>query len=47
MRARTASAAEKAALWPSIVAIYKGYDDYQRGTERDIPVVILEPLEPD
>ena len=43
MRARTASAAEKAELWPRIVSVYKGYDGYQRSTERDIPVVILEP----
>ncbi len=43
MRARTASAEEKAALWPGIVATYKGYAGYQRNTERDIPVVICEP----
>jgi deazaflavin-dependent oxidoreductase (nitroreductase family) len=43
MRARTASAEEKAALWPEIVAVYKGYDRYQRGADRDIPVVICEP----
>jgi deazaflavin-dependent oxidoreductase (nitroreductase family) len=43
MRARTASPEEKAALWPEIVAVYKGYDDYQRGSTRDIPVVICEP----
>ena len=43
MRARTASATEKAELWPRIVSVYKGYDAYQRSTERDIPVVILEP----
>lgn len=42
-RARTASADEKAELWPQIVSIYKGYDGYQRSTERDIPVVICEP----
>mgnify|MGYP001825346149 CR=1 FL=1 len=41
--ARTASAAEKAELWPQIVAAYKGYGGYQRRTERDIPVVIAEP----
>jgi deazaflavin-dependent oxidoreductase (nitroreductase family) len=46
MRARTASSDEKAALWPTIVAAYKGYDGYQRSTERDIPVVILEPVGP-
>jgi deazaflavin-dependent oxidoreductase (nitroreductase family) len=43
MRARTADADEKAALWPTIVGMYKGYDGYQRSTDRDIPVVICEP----
>jgi deazaflavin-dependent oxidoreductase (nitroreductase family) len=43
MRARTASASEKAELWPRIVAAYKGYAGYQRRTRRDIPVVICEP----
>ena len=42
MRARTASAAEKAELWPRITAAYKGYEGYQRNTDRDIPVVICE-----
>lgn len=44
LRARTASAEEKAALWPQIVAVYKGYAGYQRNTSRDIPVVICEPV---
>ena len=43
MRARTATPAEKAELWPDVVKAYKGYDGYQRRTERDIPVVICEP----
>ena len=43
MRARTAGAAEKAELWPTITKAYKGYDGYQRNTDRDIPVVICEP----
>ena len=43
LRARTASLDEKAALWPQVVAVYKGYEGYQRNTERDIPVVICEP----
>jgi deazaflavin-dependent oxidoreductase (nitroreductase family) len=43
MRARTASAEEKAALWPDIVAAYRGYDSYQKRAHRDIPVVICEP----
>jgi deazaflavin-dependent oxidoreductase (nitroreductase family) len=45
MRARTASSEEKAAIWPTIVATYKGYAGYQRNTERDIPVVICEPVD--
>ena len=44
MRARTASPEEKAALWPGIVAAYKGYDSYQKRASRDIPVVICEPV---
>jgi len=44
MRARTADPAEKSELWPTIVAAYPGYAGYQRRTERDIPVVICEPL---
>jgi deazaflavin-dependent oxidoreductase (nitroreductase family) len=43
MRARTATPDEKAALWPRIVATYKGYEGYQRKTTRDIPVVVCEP----
>lgn len=43
MRARQASAAEKAELWPRVVAAYRGYGSYQRRTERDIPLVICEP----
>ena len=41
--ARTASAEEKAELWPEIVAAYKGYAGYQDKTDRDIPVVIAQP----
>lgn len=43
MRARTATPEEKSALWPTIVARYSRYADYQRNTDRDIPVVICEP----
>jgi deazaflavin-dependent oxidoreductase (nitroreductase family) len=45
MRARTASAEEKARLWSDIVAANPGYAAYQRRTRRDIPVVICEPRE--
>ena len=43
MRARTATAEEKAALWPRIVKSYRGYAAYQKRTDRDIPVVLLTP----
>jgi deazaflavin-dependent oxidoreductase (nitroreductase family) len=43
MRARTATPEEKASMWPTITAAYKGYEGYQRNTDRDIPVVICEP----
>lgn len=43
VRARTASAAEKPRLWKIMLREWPGYDDYQRSTDREIPVVILEP----
>ena len=41
--ARTATAAEKKHLWPIMAAQWPGYDEYQAGTKRDIPVVLLTP----
>jgi deazaflavin-dependent oxidoreductase (nitroreductase family) len=41
--ARTASAEEKAELWPKIAISEKGYAAYEKRTNRDIPVVICEP----
>lgn len=41
-RAHTASVEEKARLWPLMTKIWPAYDDYQRKTSRDIPVVVLE-----
>ena len=41
--ARTASAEEKAELWPKIAISEKGYAAYEKRTDRDIPVVICEP----
>ena len=43
MRARTAAGAERAELWPRLVALYSDYDSYQSWTDREIPVVVLEP----
>ena len=44
-RARTASPAEKAELWPRIVKVYGGYAGYQGRSSRDIPVVICENMD--
>ena len=41
-RARTASAAERPALWKTMAAIWPPYDEYQAKTSRTIPVVVLE-----
>jgi deazaflavin-dependent oxidoreductase (nitroreductase family) len=43
VRARTAGPAERAALWPRLTALYSDFDNYQAWTEREIPVVVLEP----
>jgi proline iminopeptidase len=42
-RARTAAGAERAALWKQMAELFPPYDDYQRRTQREIPVVVLEP----
>ena len=44
LRARTASPEERALWWPRAAAAWPGYDEYQRNTEREIPIVILEPV---
>lgn len=43
MRARVADAEERARLWPVITAGYKNYAEYQTKTDREIPLVFLEP----
>ena len=43
MRARIAGADERARLWPKIAADFKNYAQYQTKTEREIPLVFLEP----
>jgi deazaflavin-dependent oxidoreductase (nitroreductase family) len=42
-RARTATREEKAELWPIMTNEWPDYDRYQQDTDRDIPVVVLEP----
>jgi deazaflavin-dependent oxidoreductase (nitroreductase family) len=46
MRARMATADERASLWPRVTGAYKGYAGYQRKTDREIPLVLLEPVKP-
>src|SRR5690348_10732524 len=43
MTARTASAQERARLWPLLVALYADFASYQTWTDREIPVVICSP----
>src|SRR4051812_13500254 len=44
VRAHRATEEERAALWPRLVEIYKSYEAYQSYTDRQIPVVVLEPV---
>ena len=41
-RARTATEQEKPAMWAEMTGRWARYEEYQRGTERVIPVVVLE-----
>ncbi|GAA4920588.1 nitroreductase family deazaflavin-dependent oxidoreductase [Streptomonospora salina] len=43
-RARTAAPGEKSRLWSSMAEVWPQYDEYQKSTDRDIPVVLLEPV---
>jgi deazaflavin-dependent oxidoreductase (nitroreductase family) len=41
-RARDATPQEKPEMWKTMTAEWPAYDDYQRRTKREIPVVVLE-----
>jgi len=41
--ARTGTPADKKRVWPKMAEQWPGYNDYQKGTKRDIPVVLLKP----
>ena len=45
VRATEARGEEKARLWEGLVRMYPSYGDYQKRTDREIPVVVLEPVE--
>lgn len=42
--ARTAEGAERAALWEKALEFWPPYADYQLKTDREIPVVVLDPV---
>ena len=43
MTARVAGADERARLWPEIAGKFRNYAGYQKKTDREIPLVLLEP----
>ncbi|HKC27356.1 MAG TPA: nitroreductase family deazaflavin-dependent oxidoreductase [Jatrophihabitans sp.] len=43
--ARVATSEERAHLWPRLVDMYADYAAYQSWTDREIPVVICEPVD--
>ena len=46
MHARVATAEERARLWPLLIADHPHYGGYQTKTDREIPLVLLEPVAP-
>jgi deazaflavin-dependent oxidoreductase (nitroreductase family) len=45
VRAEEVDSEEKVRLWQKMVEMYPTYDDYQRKTKREIPLLILRPAE--
>jgi deazaflavin-dependent oxidoreductase (nitroreductase family) len=43
VHARVATPEERERLWSMVVEAYHGYEDYQARTDREIPLVVLEP----
>ena len=43
--ARTAGADEKERLWPVMANRMPFYDEYRRTTDRDIPLIVVEPID--
>ncbi len=44
VRARTATGQERARLWDEALKFWPPYADYQKKTDREIPVVVLDPV---
>jgi deazaflavin-dependent oxidoreductase (nitroreductase family) len=45
IEAEVADPEDKARLWQKMVEMYPTYDAYQRKTEREIPLLVLHPVE--
>ncbi|HEX4538951.1 MAG TPA: nitroreductase/quinone reductase family protein [Acidimicrobiales bacterium] len=45
MRAEIAGPEERARLWPLVTADHRNYAGYQRKTTREIPLVLLHPID--
>jgi deazaflavin-dependent oxidoreductase (nitroreductase family) len=43
VRARVVTGDEREQLWPRLVELYADFASYQSWTDREIPVVVLEP----
>ncbi len=43
-RARIATPEEKPEMWKEMTSHWPDYDNYQKKTDREIPVVVLEPV---
>ncbi len=43
MIAQTTDGDQRARSWSRVVREYPAYEDYQRKTDREIPVVVLQP----
>ncbi|HEY7257084.1 MAG TPA: nitroreductase/quinone reductase family protein, partial [Solirubrobacterales bacterium] len=44
VRAREAEGEERDRLWRLMAGVYPEYENYQRRTDRQIPVIVLEPV---
>ena len=43
VRAKEVGGEEKARLWQKMVEMYPSYDDYQKKTKREIPLLVMRP----
>ncbi len=45
VRAEQADPQRRSRLWPRFVRAFQGYEDYRRRTARELPIMILHPIE--